>query len=383
MGNYQSTPERDEDIDLIVDPLSYTKGPWNKYAQVAPSVCKSNGIKDVLSNPSENHNIDVLPNGCILAIIGSGYHIVNGFKPTPRGVVPAGERPDTTVTLEQTIQDIRNATEVKIRNNPLDKEKNQLTKKLNDTIYKQTELTNQEQHDEHKYHLLEQEKKEIEKQLKQLANRYFNQLIQEKQKVTNWLELYSEKPSSINVCFVREVLLRGRDEKAKPSWVSGLIQSENDKLESDGTDWISDSPLYVTKVIDLGSQKMSVVDESGCCTLNESFDFETISTLSFEQYIAQVKEAYPEEKIIARLTGKWRNKENETKKLDFISALQKAGIQADTLEHQKEAEYAALHTLNIIGPYYPDADYIFTEELGGGSFQATLFKQQPPPIRDQ
>ena len=113
---------------------------------------------------------------------------------------------------------------------------------------------------------------------------------------------------------------------------------------------------------------MSVVDKSGCCTLNESFDFETISTLSFEQYIAQVKEAYPEEKIIARLTGKWRNKENETKKLDFISALQKAGIQADTLEHHKEAEYAALHTLNIIAPYCP-MQTIFLQRNNGGHFR--------------
>ena len=69
------------------------------------------------------------------------------------------------------------------------------------------------------------------------------------------------------------------------------------------------------------------------------------------------------------------NIENEREKQEIIAALEKAGIPTETLAHQKEAEYAALHTLDIIAPYYRDAKHIFTEELGGGSFQATLFKQ--------
>ena len=94
-----------------------------------------------------------------------------------------------------------------------------------------------------------------------------------------------------------------------------------------------------------------------------------------QKHIKCFVDKYPDKNIIARLTGKWRSIENEREKQEIIAALEKAGIPTETLAHQKEAEYAALHTLDIVAPYYRDAKHIFTEELGGGSFQATLFKQ--------
>ena len=320
-----------------------------RYHQLAPSLCKSVGIKAVLANPAENHTIEKLPAGSVLAIIGSGYHIVAGFSgengEKPRGVIPAGGRPDTTVTLDQTIEDIMNATSVKIRKNPLDTEKSEIKNALDNLETDDTDSTARQK-------LLDQAN-DLEKRFKQ-------QLEEEKQKAINWLKTYSDDPTQISACFVREVKRKATETPAKPSWVSGLIKFMHDK------------GVYVDYVIDGGSGKISVVDETGCCTLNEKYD----DNWTIEEYITRVKEAYPDKNIIARLTGKWRSIENEREKQEIIAALEKADIPTETLAHQKEAEYAALHTLDIVAPYYRDAKHIFTEELGGGSFQATLFEQR-------
>ena len=319
-----------------------------RYHQVSPSLCQSVGIKDVLADRSK-HTFVNLSDGSVVAIIGSGYHIVAGFSgkngAKPRGVIPARGRPDTTVTMDQTIEDIMNATSVNIRKNPLDAEKSEIKKALDDLEADTTDAT---------------ARQELLDQLKDLDKRFEQQLEEEKQKAINWLKTYSDDPTQIPVCFVREVKRKATETLAKPSWVSGLIKS------------MHDTGVYVDNVIDVGSGKISVVDETGCCTLNEKYD----DNWTIEEYITRVKESYPDKNIIARLTGKWRSIENEREKQEIIAALEKADIPTETLAHQKEAEYAALHILDIVAPYYRDAKHIFTEELGGGSFQATLFEQR-------
>lgn len=355
MGNYQTT----EQIEQPPSPPNTMNSPrtfhlvsgtraGTRYHQVAPSLCQSVGIQDVLADPSK-HTFVNLSDGSVIAIIGSGYHIVAAFSGEnggkPRGVIPAGGRPDTTVTLDQTIEDIRNATSVKIRKNPLDAEKSEIKNALDNLEADDTDATSRQK-------LLDQ--------ANDLEKRFEQQLEEEKQKAINWLNTYSDDPTQISACFVREVKRKATETPAKPSWVSGLIKS------------MHDNGVYVDYVIDVGSGKISVVDETGCCTLNEKYD----DNWTIEEYITRVKEAYPDKNIIARLTGKWRSLENEREKQEIIAALEKADIPTETLAHQKEAEYAALHTLDIVAPYYRDAKHIFTEELGGGSFQATLFEQR-------
>ena len=77
------------------------------------------GFKDILMDPTL-HGVTA-PNGkTVVAIIGSGYHVVNGFKPTPPGVAKDGGIIDATVTLQQVIDGVMRATFVNIRKNPVD-----------------------------------------------------------------------------------------------------------------------------------------------------------------------------------------------------------------------------------------------------------------------
>ena len=310
--------------------------------------CESSGIQDVLADSEKHHQIVDLPNGTAVLVIGSGYHIAAGFKPTPRGVTPAGGRPDPNITLDMTIEDIENAEEVKIRKNPLDVEKKELTTLLEEA---EKELNGTS---------LETKCSELKDKLKKVEERRAEQLKEWKEKTINWLKTYAPNdPSKVNICFVREVLREGTEEKAKPSWVAGLIKSENETSQE------------VTKVIDCGTNKISVVDSDGCYTLNEKYDE---NDWTAEGYIERVKEAHPKENIIARLTGDWRKDLGKSQEL--IEKLEENGIPAAILAHEKEAEYAARHTLDICSPYYPHAKHIFCEELGGGSWQATLFERQ-------
>lgn len=339
-----------------------------KFEQVA-QVCQSSGIKAVLANPTEEHNIQALPEGTVVLITGSGYHIANGFTPTPRGVTPAGGRPDLTVTVEQVMKDIGNADAVKIRKNPLDSEEKELLAKQaeldNHIVELETQMPDPNELSpdineeiramETKLEELKTQRCEVMNQLEKLTERREAQLEGEKQKTINWLKTYAPNdPSKIRICFVREVLRKGTDEKAKPSWVSGLIKSEKG----------------VTRVIDFGTTKVSVVDATGCFTLNEKYDE---NDWDIDGYIARVKEMHPDENIIARMTGKWR--ENLAESQELIEKLEANGIPAATLVHEKEAEYAALHTLDICAPYFDDAEHIVCQELGGGSWQFTQFRR--------
>lgn len=308
----------------------------DEFEQQGEVFTESRGIEAVLEDP-ENSSMKATTDDSVVVIIGAGYHIVNAFKPKSSGLAPDGGRIDASVTISKVIEDIEKAESVSIRKNPLDAEAKELEALMG-----------------------ENPTQEMQDKRTELMEKYKTQLGERKAKTINWLKTLADVPEKSKICFVRNVLLAGKDTKAKPSWVSGLIK----ELLKQGQN--------VDIVLDFGSGKVAATASDGTQSHNVSYD----DSFNLKEYLETIRNSYPKKNIVARLTGKWRKPENKEETDKLLQGLKEHSMWGELLTIENEAKYASTHTLSIVKDYYPHSTNFTIQELGRGSRQGAHFQRK-------
>jgi len=314
------------------------------------------GIKGMIDEP--HHQIICLPGQMstyaqdAVIITGSGYHILNGFSPTPCGVVPdigknlKKEGRIGRFMVAETIEGVKQAKSVKIRKNPLCAREKTLRSEM-------AGMSSQDQGFS--------DKKE---ELRSILEQKEKQLEAEKEKTITWLLSLSKTPDDTYLCAVRNTFTCGTNTQTKPVWCTGV-----------GKQWI----------MDFGSGKAVLVDGKTGCQHGEYFeyDFEEFVTDSTSlaplaaKIIHQFEDAEDAEldfsDVACFATGKWREHPETFKALQF--EITKKGLQCDLLTPEKEALFGSTSTLTILAPYFPEVNTFLTIELGGGSTQYRMFNR--------
>eukprot|EP00746_Dinoflagellata_sp_MGD_P162470 gnl/MRDRNA2_/MRDRNA2_90049_c0_seq1.p1 gnl/MRDRNA2_/MRDRNA2_90049_c0~~gnl/MRDRNA2_/MRDRNA2_90049_c0_seq1.p1 ORF type:complete len:527 (-),score=105.53 gnl/MRDRNA2_/MRDRNA2_90049_c0_seq1:269-1753(-) len=320
------------------------KGTYGMFQYVNKPISTPTGVKEIgaLTVPDGY----TLKNNQVFIPWGAVFHALNGFKPTPPGVTSGAKsfvEPqkrskktpgviDPDVSLNQTMEGIKSATSVAIRNvgecpGAPDPGKTCEPGKF------------------------EEVRDATLKMLQNLAG--------------------SADPKTIKIAAVRNLQPHkstGLGVVVKPHWCSAL-----------------DPPT----VIDLGSGQATVVEASGKQAKVWEYhkvlgkeDPDTMTDEDITSLASNIKTYVSSDglqgKITAKATGKWRDNEANKGRYDKLKAALEQGdpeIPCDILDEKLEALYGSKSVLNMVAPYYPDATEFFITEMGGGSTQIGIFKK--------